>query len=150
MIFMYDVFFTQQGYEVNTDKKQLQTTEIFRFLTEEAYWAEGLTLDKLQKAIEGSLCFGLYHRNQQVGFARVVTDYVSLAYICDVYVLKTHRKKGLSKWLVQHILNNEALGSVRRLMLATADAHGLYAQFGFNALDHPEYFMSIFKPYSQD
>lgn len=104
-------------------------------------------MDRLQLSIENSLCFGIYQENNQCGFARVVTDKATFAYLCDVFVLEPHRGQGLSKWLLQNIQLHPELIGLRRWSLATADAHTLYSQFGFVPLSKPDRWMEIFTPY---
>jgi len=128
-------------YEIDTDKRRLDLAAIHRFLSQEAYWAKSRTLEQTLTAIENSLCFGLYHGREQVGLARVVTDRATFAYIGDVYVLDGHRGRGLSKWLMQMIVEQPDMQNLRRWLLATKDAHGLYAQYGFGTLVHPERWM---------
>jgi GNAT superfamily N-acetyltransferase len=111
-----------------------------------SYWAEGIPVETVKRAIEGSLCFGVYHHDVQVGFARVVTDAATFAYLADVFIDEKHRSKGLSKWLMQVIMDHESLQGLRRFMLATRDAHGLYKQFGFAQLTNPERLMQIVVP----
>lgn len=110
------------------------------------YWAEEIPVETVQKSIDGSLCFSVVYLNHQVGFARVITDEASFAYLADVFIDENFRGRGLSKWLVQTILNYPGLQELRRFMLATKDAHGLYAQFGFTPLTNPERWMQIHKP----
>ena len=133
-------------YEIDTDKRRLDLAGIHRFLSQEAYWAKSRTLEQTLTAIENSLCFGLYHGREQVGFARVVTDRATFAYIGDVYVLDGHRGRGLSKWLMQTIVEQPDMQNLRRWLLATKDAHGLYAQYGFETLVHPERWMERTAP----
>lgn len=120
-------------YTISTDPGRLDITAIHRFLTR-SYWAPGVALTVVERAIENSLCFGLFHGAEQVGFARVITDKATFAYLSDVYVLEPHRGKGLSKWLMEIITGHAELQGLRRFMLNTKDAHGLYRQFGFTAL----------------
>lgn len=129
------------GYTISTDKAKLNVTLIHRFLSQESYWAQNIPLDIVQRSIENSLCFGIYHGNEQVGFARVITDQATFAYVADVFVLPEHQRKGLSKLLVQTITEWPTLQGLRRWMLATRDAHTIYHQFGFTSLDQPEQFM---------
>lgn len=133
-------------YEIDTDKRRLDLAAIQSFLSQEAYWAKSRTMEQTLTAIENSLCFGLYHGRQQVGFARVVTDRATFAYVGDVYVLGEHRGRGLSKWLMQTIVDQPDMQNLRRWLLATRDAHGLYAQYGFNALVHPDRWMERTAP----
>ncbi len=132
------------GFKISTDKSLLDTEVIHSFLSG-SYWAKGRPLSIIKKSIENSLCFGVYLDNKQIGFARVVTDYATFAYIADVFILKEHRGKGISKKLVSAILDNPDLKTIRRWMLATKDAHNLYSKFGFRLLKNPERFMEIVK-----
>lgn len=129
-------------YEISTNPKLLDVALIHRYLSNEAYWAKGRTLEQVEQSIASSLNFGLYHQTEgQVGFSRVVTDYSTFAWLCDVFVLESHRGKGLSKWLMECILAQPSLAAMRLFLLGTADAHGLYAQYGFQSLPSPERFM---------
>lgn len=132
-------------YLFSTDKKQLQVAYIHHYLSQESYWAKKIPLEILERSIEGSFCFGIYIGGQQVGFARVVSDGATFGYLADVFVDEDHRGKGLSKMLVSFILEDENLQSLRRWMLGTLDAHGLYQQFGFTALSEPGRFMELRK-----
>ncbi|MEO5793609.1 MAG: GNAT family N-acetyltransferase [Rhodoferax sp.] len=133
----------QRGdYRIATDPASLDMVAIHAYLTR-SYWSPGIAFERVQRAAANSLCFGLFHGVEQVGFARVVTDKTTFAYLADVYVLEAHRGQGLSKWLVQTVLAHPELQGLRRFLLATADAHGLYAQFGFQPLAKPERMMQI-------
>ena len=133
-------------YEISTDKSRLDLAVIHRFLSEESYWAKGIPRETVEKAIAGSLCFGLYQGKALVGFARVTTDTATFAYLADVFVLPEHRGAGLSKRLMQFIMDYPDLQGLRRILLATRDAHGLYAGFGFKPLDAPDNFMQFHRP----
>jgi len=122
--------FEKNGYLISTDQSKLQFDVIHNFL-KTAYWSKGIAFERVKKAAENSLCFGMYYKNEQIGFARVITDYTSLAYIADVFILKGHRGKGLSKWLMQVILSYPELKDIGKWALRTADAHTLYGRFGF-------------------
>ena len=128
-------------YEIDTDKRRLDLRAIHRFLSQESYWAKNRTMEQTLTAIENSLCFGIYRGRGLVGFARVITDKATFAYIGDVFILEEHRGKGLSKWLMEIILAQPDLQGLRRWLLATYDAHGLYSQFYFTGLKHPERWM---------
>jgi GNAT superfamily N-acetyltransferase len=133
---------TRQGeYEIDTDKRRLDIASIHRFLSNESYWAKNRTLEQTLTAIENSLCFGLFKGREQVGFARVITDKATFAYLGDVYVLEAHRGQGLSKWLMKTIIEQPDLQGLRRWLLATRDAHGLYEEYGFRELIHPKRWM---------
>jgi len=123
--------------EISTDKSKLQLEVIHHFLTN-AYWAKGRTLHDVKKTIEHCLCFGVYHEEKQIGFARIATDYTVFAYIMDVFILPDHRGKGYSKQLMKAINEEPQLKLCKVWMLKTLDAHGLYKQFGYTELGHPE------------
>ena len=129
-------------YDISTDPSRLQLDAIHAYLTR-SYWSPGIPKDVVARGVANSMCFGLYRGESQVGFARVITDKASFAYLADVYVLEAHRGQGLSKRLVGEILAHPDLQGLRRFLLATADAHGLYAQFGFNALARPQNMMEL-------
>jgi len=146
-VFMNDEAFVKKGFLISTDKALLDIDIIYNYLNDDSYWARGIAPERLEKAIANSLCFGVYYQNKQAGFARVVTDTATFAYLCDVFVLPEYRKKGLSKWLVQTIVCHPDLQGLRRWSLATADAHELYRKFGFSDIAKPENWMEIFTPY---
>ena len=133
----------QRGdYAISTDVQRLDVPAIHAFLSR-SYWSPGIPLALVQRAIDHSLCFGLFHRDEQVGFGRVVTDRASFAYLADVYVLEAHRGRGLSKWLIEVVRAHPDLQGLRRFLLATRDAHELYRQFGFKELAHPSRLMEV-------
>lgn len=127
-------------YDISTDPSRLQLDSIHAFLTR-SYWSPGIPKDVVARGIANSMCFGLYQGEAQVGFARVITDNATFAYLADVYVVEAHRGQGLSKRLVEQILAHPELTGLRRFLLATSDAHGLYAQFGFKPLAVPDRMM---------
>jgi GNAT superfamily N-acetyltransferase len=132
----------QRGeYTISTDNKRLDIRRIHDFVSNQSYWAKGRAIETVQRALDNSLNFGLYKNNQLIGFARVVTDYATFAWIADVFVLSEHRGQGLSKWMMEVILSHRELQGFRRWVLATRDAHGLYARFGFIPLHRPERWM---------
>ena len=131
---------------VSTDPAQLDVPLIHEFLSNRSYWAAGIPLDVVRKSIENAFCFGLYHKGRQIGFARLVTDRATFAYLGDVFVVESARGQGLSKWLLECILGHPDLQGLRRMLLGTRDAHGLYRQFGFTPVASPERFMEIFCP----
>ncbi|MGE5682968.1 MAG: GNAT family N-acetyltransferase [Bacillota bacterium] len=135
----------EKGFSISTDKSDFDYDVIHGFL-KNSYWAKDVPLEIIKKSIENSYCFGVFHKGKQIGFARVVTDYTTFAYVADVFILEAFRKMGLSKWLMKTILNSPDLNKLRRWMLATKDAHGLYSQFGFKPLKSPERFMEIHDP----
>jgi GNAT superfamily N-acetyltransferase len=126
---------------ISTDRSRLDVELIHDFLSKTTYWAVGRKRDVVQRSIENSLPFGIYKGNNQIGFARVVTDYATFAWVADVFVLPEFRGRGLSKWLMEIILAHPQLQGFRRWVLATKDAHSLYAQFGFIPLHRPERWM---------
>jgi len=130
------------GYSLSSDPARLDVDAIHAFLTT-SYWATGIPKEVIERAIRGSLNFGVYHKDAQVGFARVVTDEATFAYLCDVYVLPEHRGRGLGKWMMEAVMSHPSLQGLRRLHLVTRDAHGLYAGFGFKALETPDGHMEI-------
>lgn len=136
--------FIKDNYTISTDKSKLDISVIHGFLFT-SYWAEDIPVEIVQKAINNSLCFGVYHQNKQVGFARVISDYSTFAYLADVFIIETERGKGLSKWLMECILKHQQLQGLRNFCLLTRDAHSLYAQYGFENLAKPQNFMAIKK-----
>ncbi len=132
--------------EINNDPQQLDINLIHRFLSEESAWARGIPLEKVKQSIAHSLCFGGYENGQQIAFARVVSDFATFAYLMDVFVLKEHRGRGLSRQLVAAVKAHPQLQGLRRFLLASSDARGLYQKFGFQALGKPEIMMEINVP----
>ena len=124
--------------EISTDKQRLDIDSIHRFLSESAYWAIGRPREVVQRAVDNSLCFGAYHDGRLVGFARVVTDYATFGWLADVFVVEAHRGQGVGKALVQAVEDHPDLQGVR-LLLATKDAHKLYAQYGFEPVPPDRY-----------
>lgn len=132
-------------FRLSTDQSELDLDAIHDFLRT-AYWSENIPRALLAKAIQNSLCFGVYEDRRQVGFARVISDYASFAYLADVFIVEAYRGRGLAAWLVENILQHPDLQGLRRWSLATRNAHGLYAKFGFTPLKNPEIFMEIHRP----
>ncbi len=134
------------GYKVSSNIKDMNLPAIHSYISG-SYWAKGIPITIMEKAINNSLCFGVFTESgQQVAFARMVTDCATFAYLADVFVLNEHKGKGISKWLMKFILNDPNLQGIRRMTLATSDAHGLYEQFGFKSLSSPESFMELHQP----
>jgi GNAT superfamily N-acetyltransferase len=131
---------TRGEYAISTDPARLDVDAIHAYLTR-SYWAEGIPIDVVRRSIAGSLCFGLYHGERQVGFARVISDRATFAYLADVYVLEEHRGRGLGVWLVGFIMRHPDLQGLRRWSLATRDAHELYRKFGWTELKSPDRWM---------
>jgi GNAT superfamily N-acetyltransferase len=133
-------------YLISTDKSRLNV-ELVREFLKLSYWASGIPDEIVRRSIENSLVFGVYAGDEQVGFARVVTDYATFAYLADVFVLEAHRGRGLGKWMMEVIISHPRLQGFRRWMLATRDAHELYRKYGFAELERPGIFMEIVVPY---
>lgn len=132
--------YIQEPFTLSTDQTKIQIDRVCEFLAQ-SYWAKTRGRDTIIKSIEHSLCFSLFHEQTQIGFARVITDGATFAYLCDVFVDEAYRGKGLGKWMLQCLLQHPDLINIRRVLLATQDAHGLYGQFGFQSLQEPERFM---------
>lgn len=133
------------NYSISTEQARFDVGAIHAYLTR-SYWAADIPMDVVARAIENSLCFGVFHGAEQVGFARVITDKATFAYLADVYILEAHRGNGLAKQLLRVIQRHPALQGLRRFLLATKDAHGLYRQFGFSAPAKVEFLMEIADP----
>jgi GNAT superfamily N-acetyltransferase len=131
-------------YTISTDPCRLDLAVVSGFL-EKSYWAEGIPRDVVDRAIKASLCFGLYEDAQQVGYARVITDRATYAYLCDVFVIESCRGQGLARWMMEVVLSHPDLQGLRRFCLATRDAHGLYRKFGFSPLASPDSHMEILR-----
>jgi N-acetylglutamate synthase-like GNAT family acetyltransferase len=119
-------------------------------MLEHAYWATGRPRDKTERAFRNSLVFGVYEGERQIGMARVVTDFSIFAYLCDVFIHEDYRARGLGKWMMQTIMHHPDLVDLRRWLLVTSDAHGLYRQYGFTKIEDPERWMQLFKRYPQE
>jgi GNAT superfamily N-acetyltransferase len=130
-------------YEISTERDRLDVDTIHRFLSTEAYWSPGVARDVVERSVENSLCFGVYDGDEQVGFARVVTDGATFGWLADVFVVSGHRGRGLGKQLVAAVLAHPELQGLRRWMLGTADAHELYRRFGFSELKDVGRFMAL-------
>ena len=131
-------------YTLSFDRDTQQPGRIHAYLAR-SYWAEGIPLSLVEQSIANSLCVGVFQKGEQVGFARIVTDTTTFAYLCDVYVLEEHRGKGLASWMLEAIAAHPGLQGLRRVMLATRDAHALYAKHGFVPVKKPEALMEILK-----
>jgi GNAT superfamily N-acetyltransferase len=132
-------------FEISTDPARIDVDLVHEFLTN-SYWAQGIPVETVRRSIENSICFGIYHGRQQVGFARIISDRATFSYLADVFVLPSHRGRGLSRWLMECIVGHPDLQGLRRWMLATRDAHGLYEQFGFTAVKKPDRWMELHHP----
>jgi GNAT superfamily N-acetyltransferase len=137
----------RDGFVLSTDRERLDLKAIHEFLATDSYWAMQIPLETFARSAENSLCFGIYDSTgAQVGFARVISDFATFAYVADVFVLDSHRGHGLGKWLMECIQQHPQLQGLRRWVLTTRDAHGLYAQYGFTSPKFPERYMEILRP----
>jgi GNAT superfamily N-acetyltransferase len=130
----------------STDKQALDRDVIHAFLSGEANWSKGIPREVVERAIDGSMCFGAYLDDRLVGFARLVTDYATFAYLCDVFVVSECRGRGYGRALIDHVFAHETLQGLRRIALVTSDAHALYRPVGFQAPAHPERWMELHRP----
>ena len=133
------------NYEITTDTARMDVPAIHAFLSQ-TYWSSGIPLGVVQRAIANSLCFGVFSGKEQVGFARVISDKAAFAYLADVYILAAHRGKGLSRRIMEQVIAHPDLQNLRRMLLATRDAHALYAQYGFKPLAAPDRMMEVHRP----
>ncbi|MES2649004.1 MAG: GNAT family N-acetyltransferase [Bacteroidota bacterium] len=140
---MTDLTIYKEAFCISTDKSKLDIDAIHEFLSTKAYWCLNISKDKVQTAIKYSLCFGVYINEKQIGFARIITDFSTIAYLGDVYILEEFRGNGLSKWLMEIIMNHPDLQGLRRWILLTGDAHGLYRQFGWTDIADPGKWMEL-------
>jgi GNAT superfamily N-acetyltransferase len=140
------VEYARGEFVISTDRERLSLDVVHGFLTN-CYWAKGIPREVVARSIEHSLCFGIYEgRGAQVGFSRVVSDFATVAYLGDVFVLESHRGRGLSKWMMECIVQHPALQNLRRWILLTRDGHGLYSKFGFTPVQAPERYMERHSP----
>jgi len=138
--------YTNKTFLISTDPAKLQLEVIHEYLAQESYWAQEIPEAIVARAMQHSLNFGLYQAEKQIGYARIISDFATFAYLCDVFVLPNYRGQGLSKWLMTCILAHPDLQGLRRIMLLTKDAQGLYAQFGFTTLADASRCMEIARP----
>lgn len=145
-----DIYLNQNNpaYTISTDKQKLQIEVIHQYLAVESYWAKNIPLDVVRRSIDHSFCFGLYYKDAQVGFARLITDKATFAYLADVFILPEHRGTGLSKWLMTAMMDHPDMQGLRRWLLGTLDAHGLYEQFGWTRFtdEQTQRFMQLHNP----
>jgi GNAT superfamily N-acetyltransferase len=137
---------SKDDYSISADRDMLDLGFIHHFLSTQAYWCLNIPFTTVKRSVENSLCFGVYYGDQQVGFARIITDYATIAYLGDVFIIPEHRGKGLSKRLIAGIMAHPDLQGMRRWILLTLDAHGLYEQFGWVPAAHPDRIMEITNP----
>ena len=136
----------KEDYLVSDDKQRLDITFIHTYLSNESYWAQNIPLEVVKRSIENSISFGVYHLNKQVGFARVTTDKATFAYLADVFMVESYRGKGLSRMLLEAIHAHPDVQGLRRWMLGTRDAHGLYEKYGWTSIPYPDRFMQLHYP----
>ena len=137
--------FTKDRFFISTEKEKFDIDLIHSFLNR-SYWAEGISKEIIKRSIDGALCFAVFENDKQVGFARMITDKATFAYLADVFIIAEYRGLGLSKWLMEVIMSHPDLQGLRRIMLATRDAHGLYEKFGFTPLNNVDRWMHIHNP----
>ncbi|EZH71886.1 GNAT family acetyltransferase [Aquimarina atlantica] len=137
---------SKENYKISTDKSKLDVLMIHDFLTNESGWSDGISYDIVKLSIDNSLNFGLYDNEKQIGFARVISDYATIAYLGDIFILKEYRGLGLSKWLMETIMRHPNLQNLRRWILLTSTAEWLYKKYGFTKLPKPEIYMEKFDP----
>jgi len=133
-------------FQVTTDQERLDLAMIHGFLAEHSEWARAIPRPALEKSVRNSLCFGVFHEDKQIGLARIISDYSTIAYLGDVFVVPEYRGQGLAKWLMECVLSHPELQNLRRWVLVTEDAHGLYRKYGFTQLARPEGFMELHNP----
>ncbi len=136
----------KDGFLITTDKAKIDVAAVHHFLSTMSYWSQNIPFDVVNKSIENSICFGVFDGSKQIGFARIITDSATFAYLCDVYILPEYRGNGLSKWLMEVIMNTEELKGLRRWLLATVSAHELYKKYGWYNVKNPERWMEINTP----
>jgi len=136
----------KEEFEISTDPARLDLDVLHEYLSG-SYWAQSIPRAVIEKSVRNSLCFGVYKGGDQIGFARVITDYATFAYLADVFILEQWRERGLSTWMMECVMGHPDLQGLRRWALVTRDAHGLYRKFGFTALQSPGRWMEIFDPH---
>lgn len=142
-ISMTELTIYKENFCISTNKEKLDVDAIHEFLSTKAYWCLKIPKDKVETSIQNSFCFGVYHDEKQIGFARIITDFSTIAYLGDVYILEEYRELGLSKWLMETIMSYPNLQGLRRWILLTGDAHGLYRQYGWSNIADPEKWMEV-------
>lgn len=134
------------NYRISSHREEMDFDAIHSYISK-TYWAEDIPIETFRKALENSLCFGVFTvENKQIGFARMITDHATFAYLADVFIDEAHRGKGLSKWLMEEIHSDSSMQGLRRILLATRDAHGLYEKFGYTELNDSSTFMQKWNP----
>ncbi len=140
---MQTIHVTKNDFFITTDISKMDVHAIHSFLSQQSHWAKGISYDLVKKSIDYSLPFGLFHQEKQIGFARIISDYATIAYLGDVYVLEDYRKQGLADWLIETVMTHPDLQGLRRWILLTADAHPLYRKHGWQLAAMPERYMEI-------
>lgn len=135
-----------QGYEITTDKELMDVKAIHKWLSEESYWVKGITYSKVEQGFNNSFCIGVIKDGEQVGYGRLITDYATIAYLADVYITAEHRGKGLSKKMMDILMNLDWVQQLRLVLLGTLDAHSLYTRYDFAPLDEPSRWMVLNRP----
>ena len=143
---MTPVTYQKDDYLLTTDVSKMDVSAIHDFLCNESYWSKNIPFERVKKAVHHSLNFGVFHSGKQVGYARVISDYSTIAYLGDVYILNNFRGKGLSKWLMESVMNHPELQGLRRWILLTGDAHELYKKYGWATIHKPELWMEKHQP----
>lgn len=137
---------TKGDFTISTDKSKLDLEVIHDYLANQSYWSKNIPKERIRKSIANALCFGIYYKDNQIGYAKVVSDFSTMAYLGDVFVLEDYRGQGLSKWLMETIMSHPELTGLRRWILLTSDAHELYKKFGWQPIASPEKWMEIHRP----
>lgn len=133
-------------FVISADKSRINVEYVQQFLSQDSYWAKGIPVEVIRQCIANSIAVGVYHKGSQIGFARLITDHATFGYLADVFIDERFRGKGLSKKLMEFIMDIPETKTFRRMVLATRDAHGLYSQFGFSAVKNPSAWMEIHRP----
>lgn len=140
---MEELIIYREEFCISTERARLDVDAIHSFLSTKAYWCLNIPRERVEKSIEHSLCFGVYHGDRQIGLARIISDFSTIAYLGDVYILEEYRGRGLSKWLMETVMSYPDLQGLRRWILLTGDAHGLYRQFGWTDIAAPAKWMEL-------
>jgi GNAT superfamily N-acetyltransferase len=138
---MTEINVEKAKFSISTNKQLLNVAFVHSYLSQESYWAKGIPLHVVQRSVDNSLCFGVYHLGTQIGFARIITDFATVAYLGDVFISDQYRRLGLSKWLIETIQSHPELQGLRRWILLTADAHSLYQKYGWQNIASPDRWM---------
>ena len=140
---MEDIIISKGEYCISTENDKLDLKMIHHFLSTKSYWSKNIPFEKVQSAVKNSLNFGVYFNNRQIGYARVISDFSTIAYLGDVFIIEDFRGQGLSKWLMEVVMKHPYLQGLRRWILLTGDAHGLYKKYGWTEIANPEKWMEL-------